>query len=87
MLIRLPDDPSLGRELRTYLQTESYVKTKHTGSLPDTTKRILRDRSEDNRTRRARIVEKPQVDAGDGELFRQRPEARHQPQRSEGRPG
>ena len=40
------------------MQTESYVKTKHTGSLPDTTKRILRDRSDDNRTRRTRIVEK-----------------------------
>jgi hypothetical protein len=56
VLIRLPDEASLGGELRTYLQTESYVKTKHTGSLPDTTKRILRDRSEENRTRRGRIV-------------------------------
>jgi hypothetical protein len=56
VLIHLPDDTSLGRELRTYLQTDSYVKTKHTGSLPDNTKRILRDRSEDNRTRRGRIV-------------------------------
>jgi hypothetical protein len=56
VLIRLPDDTSLGGELRTYLQTESYVKTKHTGSLPDTTKRILRDRTEDNRARRSRIV-------------------------------
>ena len=57
VLIRLPDDTSLGSELRTYLQTESYVKTKHTATLPDTTKRILRDRSEDNRARRGRIVE------------------------------
>ena len=57
VLVRLPDDMKLSDELRTYLQTESYVKTKHTGSLPDTTKRILRDRSEDNRARRARIVE------------------------------
>ncbi|MFC1573194.1 BREX system P-loop protein BrxC [Candidatus Eisenbacteria bacterium] len=56
VIIRLPDDASLGGELRTYLQTESYVKTKHTGSLPDTTKRVLRDRSEDNRARRSRIV-------------------------------
>ena len=56
VLIRLPDDASLGRELRTYIQTESYVKTKHTGSLPDATKRILRDRSEDNRARRSRIA-------------------------------
>ena len=58
VIIRLPDVANLGRELRTYLQTEFYVKTKHTGSLPDTTKRILRDRSEENRARRARIVEK-----------------------------
>ena len=56
VLIRLPDDDSLGRELRAYLQTESYVKTKHTGTLPETTKRILRERSEDNRSRRGRIV-------------------------------
>ena len=57
VLVRLPDQGNLGRELRTYLQTESYVKTKHTGTLPDTTKRILRDRTEDNRARRGRIVE------------------------------
>jgi len=56
VLVRLPDDIGLGRELRSYLQTELYVKTKHTGTLPDTTKRILRDRSEDNRTRRTRIL-------------------------------
>jgi len=56
ILIRLPDVPELGRELRTYLQTETYVRTKHTGSLPEATKRILRDRSEDNRTRRGRII-------------------------------
>ena len=56
VLIRLPDDKTLGRELRTYLQTESYIKTKHTGSLPETTKRILRDFSDDNRERRGRVV-------------------------------
>jgi len=56
VLIRLPDDRGLGRELRSYLQTEMYVKSKHTGTLPETTKRILRDRSEDNRTRRTRIL-------------------------------
>ena len=57
VLIRLPDDDTLGRELRTLLQTESYVRTKNTGSLPETTKRILRDRSDDNTARRKRIVE------------------------------
>jgi len=58
VLVRLPDDSILGRELRAYLQTESYVKTKHTGSLTDATKRILRDRTEENRGRRARILER-----------------------------
>ncbi len=56
VLARLPDDPDLGRELRTWLQTELYVKTKHTGALADTTKRILRDRTDENRGRRKRIV-------------------------------
>ncbi len=56
-LIRLPDDPNLARELRTYLQTESYVKTKRTDLLPETTRRILRDRSDENRIRRGRIEE------------------------------
>jgi len=56
VLVRLPDDPSLGRELRIYLQTESYVKTKPTDSLPKSTKRILRDCVADNRTRRKRLV-------------------------------
>ena len=56
VLIRLPDDDQLGRELRVYLQTESYVRTKSTAALPDTTKRILRDRSDENRGRRKRIV-------------------------------
>ena len=54
VLICLPDEPNLGRELRTYLQTDSYVKTKQ-GAHPETTKRILRERADDNRDRRKRI--------------------------------
>jgi len=57
VLVCLPDrNDHLGRELRAYLQTEAYVKAKNTSMLPDATKRILRDRSEDNRARRARLV-------------------------------
>jgi len=55
VLIRLPDDSSLGEELRTYLQTETYVRNKNTATAPDATKKILRDRSDENRTRRSRI--------------------------------
>lgn len=56
ILVRLPDDPTLGRELRAYLQTDAYVRTKNTSALPETTKRILRDRSDDNRARRKQII-------------------------------
>ncbi|MGE3425049.1 MAG: BREX system P-loop protein BrxC, partial [Dehalococcoidia bacterium] len=69
LLIRLPDHAQLGRELRAYLQTENYVKTKHTGSLPDTAKRILRDRSEDNRGRRTRILTMLKGMLGDASYF------------------
>lgn len=57
VLVRLPDESSLGRELRTWLQTESYVRTKINNTMPETTKRILRDRSDDNRARRLRIID------------------------------
>jgi hypothetical protein len=56
VLIRLSDITELASELRTYLQTDNYVRTKNIGALPETAKRILRDRSDDNRARRARIV-------------------------------
>jgi hypothetical protein len=56
ILIRLPDHKNLGQELRTYLKTEEFVRTKDTATLPETTKRILRDRSADNRERRKRLV-------------------------------
>jgi hypothetical protein len=69
ILIRLPDQGALGQELRTYLQTETYVKTKPTGTLPDTTKRILHDRSGDNRARRGRIVSDLRAMLGDASYF------------------
>ncbi len=69
VLIRLPDDTSLGRELRTYLQTEAYVKQKHTGSLPETTKRILRERSDENRDRRKRLTTSLETMLGDAAYF------------------
>ncbi|MCY2962228.1 MAG: BREX system P-loop protein BrxC, partial [Planctomycetota bacterium] len=56
VLIRLGNDESLGRELRTYLQTEKYLSRKNDGRLPESTKRILRDCAEDNRLRRERLT-------------------------------
>jgi hypothetical protein len=56
ILIRLGNDEGLGRELRTYLQTEKYLSRKNDGTLSESTKRILRDCAEDNRKRRERVT-------------------------------
>jgi hypothetical protein len=56
VLIRLGNDESLGRELRTYLQTEKYLSRKNDGTLSESTKRILRDCAENNRQRRTRLT-------------------------------
>ena len=56
VVIRLENDVALGRELRTYLQSEKYIRRKNDGSLSESTSRILRDVAEENRARRARIV-------------------------------
>lgn len=52
VLIRLDDNERLGREIRTYAQTEKYLKTKSDTGLPESAKRILRDNADDNRQRR-----------------------------------
>jgi hypothetical protein len=56
VITRLGNDVSLSRELRTYIQTEKYVRHKNDGTLSESTKRILRGFSEDNQERRARLV-------------------------------
>jgi hypothetical protein len=55
VIIRLGNDESLGRELRTYIQTEKYIRHKNDGTLPESAKRILRGLSEENQERRARL--------------------------------
>ena len=56
VLIRLGDDEALGRELRTYLKTDKYLRTKDDGTLPPSTKRVHRDLADDNRHRRDRLT-------------------------------
>ena len=64
--IRLQDDESLGRELRAFLRTEKYIRTKNDGTLPPATKRIHRDMADENRIRReglTRLLGKMLADA------------------------
>jgi hypothetical protein len=56
VLVRLGNEETLGRELRTYIQAEKYVGRKNDGTLPETTRRILRDCAEANLRRRERLT-------------------------------
>ena len=56
VLIRLRDDETLGRELRTLLRTDKYIRTKDDGTLPPPTKRIHRDLADENRRRREHLT-------------------------------
>ena len=56
IIIRLGNDASLGRELRTYIQTDKFIRHKNDGTLPESAKRILRGLSEENQERRTRLA-------------------------------
>lgn len=56
ILIKLENDESLGREIRICLQTEKFTSRKNDGTLPESTKRILRSFAEENRIRRERMT-------------------------------
>lgn len=56
LIVRLDDDKTLGRELRTYLQTDKYVGRRNDGTASNTTRKILHERQDENRERRQRLV-------------------------------
>lgn len=56
LLLRLDDDKRLAREIRAFIQTDKYVSRKNDGTASPTTLRILRERQEENRERRQRLV-------------------------------
>lgn len=69
IVVRLGNDESLGRELRTYVQTQKYVRNKNDGTLPEATKRILRDFADDNQERRTRLVTLLSTMVASGDFF------------------
>ncbi len=56
VIIRLRDNGKLDRELRTFAQTDKYLRNKSDTGLPESSKRILRDNAEDNRERRVTLT-------------------------------
>jgi len=55
LLLILPDDDRLLRDLKLWLQTQKYITNNLKTGLPETRQRILRDKSEQNRERRRLI--------------------------------
>ncbi|MDB4631884.1 BREX system P-loop protein BrxC [bacterium] len=51
-LVRLDDKEALGRELKTYLRTDKYLRTKDDSSTQPTTRRIHKDLAAENQQRR-----------------------------------
>ena len=69
VLIRLPGEGTVARELRIYLQVEAYVSGRQSSTLADSTRRILRDLSDQNRERRARLVSALKDDLAAADYF------------------
>jgi hypothetical protein len=56
IIVKLPDNRELTAELRMYLQTDRYVRQKTDAAAPPTTRRILRDRADENQQRNQRLI-------------------------------
>jgi hypothetical protein len=57
VVIRLDDHPTLERELRAWLRTDKYLRTRDDSTLAPTTRRIHKDLADDNRIRRENLTE------------------------------
>ena len=55
IIFKLGNSKELVGDIRTYLQTDKYIRLKNTDSAPPTLKRILSERADENRTRRERL--------------------------------
>jgi hypothetical protein len=55
LLLKLPERERLLQEVRQYLKTDKYIRHKTDDSNPETLKRILRDRADENRERDSRL--------------------------------
>ena len=56
VIAKLPDDKDLITEIRIYLQTEKYIKDKSDAAASTNLKQILRDRADENRSRKDRLT-------------------------------
>jgi hypothetical protein len=55
-LIKLSDNAELGKELRTFLQSNKFIRIENTDTAPAETKSVLQKIAEENRERKNRLV-------------------------------
>jgi len=55
IIIKLPDNEQLGKEIKMFLKTDKYIARKNDGN--EEIRRILNDRKSENRDRKARLIE------------------------------
>ncbi len=58
ILLKLGNDPALFSEIRTYIQTHKYINNKNDAAASTSLKQILRDRADENRGRKERLITK-----------------------------
>ncbi|MDA3915605.1 MAG: BREX system P-loop protein BrxC [Deltaproteobacteria bacterium] len=58
ILVKLDNDNNLFDAVRTYIQTDKYINNKSSAAASTTLRQILRDRADDNRGRKERLIEK-----------------------------
>ena len=56
VLVRLGNDRNLFTDIRTFIQTEKYIKDKSDAAASTSLKQILRDRADENRERKNRLI-------------------------------
>ena len=56
LIVKLDDDPTLTNELRLYLQVKKYIENKSDASASGNLRQILRDRADENRERKTRLI-------------------------------
>jgi len=67
IILKLPDNDQLGKEIKMYLKTEKYIARKNDGN--EEIKRILNDRKAENRNRKTRLIELTKSLLVDGEFY------------------
>ena len=69
LVIKISDVCDWDRELRIMVQTAKYILQKSDSSMSKTLEKILRERAEENRTRRTRLTQMLAEALGDAEAF------------------